>query len=470
MPIGYSADNHSGYLGSTIVQIKDPAVKQITPAYVTDDGDGPVEEYDGELAEGFRVRPARVATAEPIGPVEPIEPRGDDMNPNEAVIVDAVRTPVGRRGGVLSQWHPADLLGRTLSHLVGRAGIDPHDIDDVIAGCVLTQDQQWGNIARHAVLAAGLPESVPAVTVDRQCGSGQQAISFAAQGIASGYYNVVIAAGVESMSQVPLPAAFVPGAPLGPWYSPAELARYGGELRPQGESSELMNQKFDITREELDAFSQRSHARALAATAAGAFRDQMVPLTADPAGVGARVIDRDEGIREHIDPEKMAQLRTAFAADGRTTAANSSQVSDGAAALMITSRAYAEEHGLRARARFRSLAVAGADPVVQFSAILESSRRALAQSGLSIADIDRFEVNEAFAGVPLMFQKEFGVADDQLNVNGGSVAIGHPLGSTGARMMTDLLVELERSTSLLGLLTVCEAHGTANTTIIERLD
>lgn len=392
------------------------------------------------------------------------------MQVREAVIVDGVRTPVGKRGGMLSNWHPVDLLAHTIDNLLHRNRFDPSLIDDVIVGCVLQQEQQAGNLGRHAVLAAGLPESVPAVTIDRQCGSGQQAISFAAQGVVSGGYNLAIACGVESMSQVPLPAAMIPGAPLGPHYSSRELARYKGRLVAQGLSSELMNRAFGITRQELDAFSARSHARAFTATARGRFASQMVLVNTDPDDVTSPIITADEGIREHIDPDKMASLQPAFDADGATTAGNSSQLSDGAAALLIADHEFAVQHGLRARARFRAMTVAGADPVIQFTAILEATRKALKASGLSITDIDLFEVNEAFAGVPIMFQREFNVRGDKLNVNGGSVAIGHPLGSTGARMLTDLLCELERTKKTLGLQTICEANGTANTTIIERMD
>ncbi len=391
------------------------------------------------------------------------------MSIREAVIVDAVRTPVGKRGGALSQWHPVDLLGHTLRNLMDRNDIDPMLLDDVIAGCVLQHDQQSSNIGRHAVLSAGLPESVPAVTVDRQCGSGQQAVTFVAHGVMAGGYRLAIACGVESMSQVSMPSAFQPGAPLGPQYGPLELARYDGALLAQGPSSELMNFQFNLSREDLDAFSIRSHERALAATRAGRFRAQLVPITADPHDPSGPVIDADEGIREHLDPAKIASLRAAFTTDGRTTAANSSKLSDGAGALLIADREFAAEHGLRPRARFRALTVAAADPVVQFTAVLDATHKALAAAGLAAADIDLFEVNEAFAGVPLMFQREFGIDDDKLNVNGGSVALGHPLGSTGARMLTDLLCELERTGGRYGLQTICEAHGTANTTIIERI-
>lgn len=387
----------------------------------------------------------------------------------EAVIVDAVRTPVGKRGGALSAWHPVDLLGATLKELVVRSGVEAEKIDDVIAGCVLTHDEQSSNIGRHAVLSAGLPESVPAVTVDRQCGSGQQAVAFAANGVGAGSYDLAIACGVESMSQVELPTSLQPGAPLGRQYSPVELARYDGGLMPQGPSSELMNTEFELSRDELDEFSRRSHERALAATRDGRFETQLVPLRRDPLDTSSEPVTADEGIRAELDPEKMASLRPAFGEGGMTTAANSSQLSDGAAALLIADREFAEANGLTPRARFVVHAVAAADPVIQFTAILASTRKALERSGLSVEDIDLFEVNEAFAGVPLMFQKEFGVPDDKLNVNGGSVAVGHPLGSTGARMMTDLVNELERTGGRYGLQTICEAHGTANTTIIERL-
>ncbi len=387
----------------------------------------------------------------------------------EAVIIDAVRTPVGRRGGALSQWHPVDLLGHTIATLVERAGVDGALIDDVIAGCVLPAGEQSGNIGRHAVLAAGLPESVPAVTIDRACGSGQQAVSFAAQAIMAGSQELVIACGVESMSRVELPSSMTPGAALGPQYSPRELDRYAGNLLAQGASSEIMNTRFGLTRQALDDYSMRSHERALAATREGRFEGGLVPIPSDPADDASPHVKADEGIRDSLDPAKIASLPTIFAEDGRTTAANSSQISDGAAAMLIADEAIAEAHGLRARARFRALTVAAADPVIQFTAILAATRKALDRSGLSASDIDLFEVNEAFAGVPLMFQQEFDVPDDKLNVNGGSVAIGHPLGSTGVRMLTDLLNTLEARGLRYGLQTICEASGTANTTIIERI-
>ncbi|SHU87249.1 thiolase family protein [Mycobacteroides abscessus] len=384
------------------------------------------------------------------------------MRAHDPVIVDAVRTPVSRRGGSLSEWHPVDLFALTLRTLVDRNPLPPSDIDDVIAGCVLQFGEQTGNLARHAVLAAGLPESVPGVTVDRQCGSGLQAVGFAAQAVASGMQRVVVAGGVESMSRVPMPPAMVPGAPLGPQYSDAEKARYGGRLTAQGPSAELLNATFGLTRDELDEFAARSHERAAAAWRAGRFDGDTVQPSAD------ELPRRDEGIRV-VDRAKMASLRPVFAADGTTTAANSSQLSDGAAALLITDRRYAEGRGMAPRARFRAISVAGSDPVIQFTAILDATDKALKTSGLSISDIDLFEVNEAFAGVPLVFQKVFDVPEDKLNVNGGSIAVGHPLGSTGARMLTDLIGELERRDARHGLLTICEATGTANTVIVERI-
>ena len=380
-----------------------------------------------------------------------------------------MRTPVGKRNGALSKWHPADLLAAAIKDIVARSGIDATDVDDVIAGCVLTHDQQSSNVARHAVLAAGLPESVPGVTVDRQCGSGQQAVTFAAACVAAGIYDLAIAGGVESMSQVKLPDSFVPGAPLGPQYSPLELRRYDGKLMPQGRSSELMNDKFDLSREALDEFSRRSHERALEAQQQQRHQQQMVSLRRDSLDDTSDEVTGDEGIREHVDMAKMASLKPVFADNGKTTAGKSSQLSDGAAALLIASRKYAEEHKLPIRARFVTHAVAAADPIIQFTGILAATEKALSQSGMSVDDIDLFEVNEASAGVPLMFQQQFDIPDDKLNVNGGSVAICHPLGSAGARMLTDLLNELERTGKMYGLQTICEAHGTANTTIIERL-
>ena len=382
----------------------------------------------------------------------------------EAVIVDAVRTPVGKRGGQLRDWHPVDLLAHTLTHLVDRAGVAPDSLADVIVGCALQRGEQTGNVARTALLGAGLPIGLPGTTLDRQCGSGQQSVHFAAQGVRSGEYDVAIGAGVESMSRVDLGPLFDPSGPRGEWYGERALARFEGNLPAQGPSAELVVAKWGYTRDQLDDFAVRSHQRAAAATDAGHFASQLVPLE----GVDGPMT-RDEGIRAAPDRQRMAALTTVFDPAGAITAANSSQISDGAAALLVADRSYAEAAGLRARARIVSMAVAADDPVLQFTAILGATRAALDRAGLTIGDIDLVEVNEAFAPVPMLWRDEFGYPDDQLNVNGGSIAIGHPLGSTGGRLLTQLLDELERREARYGLLTVCEAAGMANATVIERL-
>lgn len=387
----------------------------------------------------------------------------------EAVIVDAVRTPVGKRGGQLRDWHPVDLLAHTLSHLVERTGVDPDRLSDVIAGCVLQRGEQTGNVARNALLGAGLPVGLPGTTLDRQCGSGQQAVHFAAQAIKSGEYDFAIGAGVESMSRVDLGPLFTPGGPLGDWYGERALARFDGNLPAQGPSVELVAKKWGFTREQLDAFSVRSHRLAAAATDAGHLASALVPLDGTAKAGATAPMTRDEGIRADVDPERVASLQPVFAPDGVITAGNASQMSDGAAALLVAERSAAEAAGLRPRARIVSMGVAADDPVLQFTAILPASQKALDQAGLSIGDIDLVEVNEAFSPVPLLWRQEFGYPEDQLNVNGGSIAIGHPLGSTGARLLTQLLGELERREARYGLLTICEGGGMANATIIERI-
>jgi acetyl-CoA acyltransferase len=386
------------------------------------------------------------------------------MHTREAVIVEAVRTPVGRRGGQLADWHPTDLLARTLRTLVDGSGVEEGSLADVIVGCGRQVGEQSGNIARWAALGAGLPEDLPATTVDRQCGSGQQAVHFAAQGVRSGEYDFAIGSGVESMSRVDLGPLFRPEDGLGPWYGEQSLARYEGNLYAQGPSAEMVVRAWGFSREELDAYSAESHRRAHVATEAGRFAGQLVPVDGRDGPM-----TRDEGIRAAIDPARMAALRPVFAPDGVLTGGNSSQISDGAAAVLVADRAAAESAGLRPRAVIRAMAVAAGDPVLQFTAILSASRKALDSAGLTIHDIDLVEVNEAFAVVPLLFQREFGVDSDRLNVNGGSIAIGHPIGSTGARMMTDLLAELEHCGGRYGLLTVCEGGGMANATILERI-
>jgi acetyl-CoA acyltransferase len=384
---------------------------------------------------------------------------------SEPVIVDAVRTPVGKRGKALGDWHPADLLAHTLSALIERTGIDPEMVDDVIAGCVRQVGEQSMNIARNAVLGAGFPETVPATTIDRQCGSSQQAVHFAAQGIMSGSYKVAVACGVESMSRVPLGEAFDVGGPMGPWYGGYTTSRYDSELVNQGTSAEMIAKKWKLSREELDEFSVESHRRADRATEEG----QVVPVPIRTEDGSVVQMVRDEGIRNNLDPEKMASLEPVFDPEGVITAGNSSQISDAAAALLIMERGFAERLGLRPRARFVSFALAGVDPIYMLTGPVPATRKALERAGLDIEDIDLFEVNEAFACIPLMWQHETGADMEKTNVNGGSVAIGHPVGSTGARLMTVLLNELERTGGRYGLQAMCEGGGQANGTIIERL-
>lgn len=387
----------------------------------------------------------------------------------EAVIIDAVRTPVGKRGGQLRTWHPVDLLAQSLSTLTERTGIEPSALSDVIVGCAIQSGEQAGNVARNAILGAGFPVSLPGTTLDRQCGSGQQAVHFAAQAIKSGEYNFAIGAGVESMSRVDLGPLFIPGGPRGQWYGERALARFNGTIPAQGPSAELIIKKWGFTREQLDDYSVRSHQRAGAATDAGYFASQLVPVEGTSKDGVVTAMTRDEGIRSAIDPARMATLTPVFSPEGSITAGNASQTSDGAAALLIADRAHAEAAGLRPRARIVSMAVGADDPVLQFTAIIPATQRALDQAGLRISDIDIVEVNEAFAPVPLLWAHEFGYPQDQLNVNGGSIAIGHPLGSTGARLLTALLNELERRDARYGLLTICEGGGMANATIIERI-
>ncbi len=388
----------------------------------------------------------------------------------EVVIVDAVRTPVGKRGGQLRDWHPVDLLAHTIAYLVDRTGIDAARLADVIVGCALQRGEQSGNVARNAVLGAGLPVSLPGTTLDRQCGSGQQAVHFAAQAIKSGEYDFAIGAGVESMTRVDLGPLFVPGGGRGDWYGTRALARFDGDLPAQGPSVELVAKKWGFTRQQLDAYSVQSHRRASAASDAGHFASALVPLDGTDKNGNTVALSRDEGIRFDIDPERVAGLQPVFSPDGLITAGNASQMSDGAAALLLAERSAAEAAGLRPRARIVSMAVAADDPVLQFTAILPASQRALDQAGLTIGDIDLVEVNEAFSPVPLLWREEFGYPEEQLNVNGGSIAIGHPLGSTGGRLMTQLVNELERRQARYGLLTICEGGGMANASIIERLD
>jgi acetyl-CoA acetyltransferase family protein len=385
----------------------------------------------------------------------------------EAVIVDVVRTPVGRRGGMLKGWHPVDLLAFTLTALTERTGIEPRLVDDVIAGCVSQVGEQSINVARHAVLAAGFPESVPATTVDRQCGSGQQAIHFAAQGVISGAYDIAIACGVESMTRVPLGSSL--GQPPGDPHGKGVRARYSHGLVHQGISAELVAERWHLSREDVDAFGLESHRRAAQATAAGWFAAEIAPIPVEGEDGTRQQISRDEGIRADTSMEKLATLKTAFRADGVVTAGNASQISDGAAAALIVERSVAERMGLRPRARIVAFSLAGDDPIVMLTGPIPATRKVLDRAGLGMDDIDLFEINEAFASVVLAWQKETGADLGRTNVNGGAIALGHPLGASGVRIMATLVNELERRRGRYGLQTMCEGGGLANGTIIERV-
>jgi len=386
-----------------------------------------------------------------------------------AVIVDAVRTPLGKRNGRLKGWHPVDLAAEVLCALMSRNDLDPALVDDVIMGCVSQTGEQGLNIARSAALAAGFPDTVAGTTVDRQCGSSQQAIHFAAQGVMAGAYDVVVAAGVECMSRVPMGSSIMngPGMPFGPRLT----RRYeeAGGLVPQGIAAELIAEKWAIGRDELDAYSVESHLRAARATDEGRFAGEIVPVAAVGEGVGRKLVDSDEGIRRDTSVEALGALKPAFQAGGRVTAGNSSQLSDGAAAALITSEARAAELGLVPRARFVSFALAGVDPVTMLTGPIPATARVLERAGLGLDDIDVVEMNEAFAAVVLAWEREHPTDMSRVNPNGGAIALGHPLGCSGARLMATLVAELERSGGRYGLQTMCEGGGMANATIVERL-
>ena len=380
-------------------------------------------------------------------------------------MVGAVRTPVGRRNGGLAGVHAVDLGAVVLRALVERSGIDPMLVDDVIMGCVSQIGEQSVNVARNAWLAAGLPEEVPATTIDRQCGSSQQAVQFAAQGIMAGGYQLVVAGGVEHMTRVPMGSTMSgPGVPFGP----AMHERYHGRLVPQGISAELITEKWGLTREEQDEFALRSHRRAAAAQDAGHLGPQLVPVEAP--GSDAGWVRADEGVRRDTSMEKLAGLKPAFRPEGQVTAGNSSQISDGAAALLLASRAAAERLGLRPLARFVGFALAGVDPVLMLTGVIPATERVLSQTGLGMDDLDVIEINEAFASVVLAWGREVEPNWERVNPNGGAIALGHPLGASGARIMTDLVGELERGGGRYGLQVMCEGGGMANATVLERLE
>jgi acetyl-CoA C-acetyltransferase len=380
----------------------------------------------------------------------------------EAYIIDAVRTPVGRRGGGLSQVHPADLGAHSIRALVERTGIDPAAIDDVVFGNVDSIGPQAGDIARTCALVAGLPEHVPGTTVDRQCGSAQQAVHFAAQAVMSGTTDLVVAGGVQNMSMIPIGAAMVAGQAYGhdtPFSaSPGWQARYGDQEVSQFRGAELIAEKWDISREDMEEFAVQSHTRALRARAEGRFEQEIEPL-------GDCTFD--EGPREP-DWDKIRSLPTLIEG-GRLTAAVSSQISDGSAALLVASERAVKDHGLKPRARVHHLSVRGDDPVYMLSAPIPATAYALERTGLTPDDIDLVEINEAFASVVLAWQKETGFDLAKVNVNGGAIALGHPLGATGARLMTTLINELDRTGGRYGLQTMCEGGGQANVTVLERL-
>jgi acetyl-CoA acyltransferase len=376
----------------------------------------------------------------------------------DAVIVDAVRTPVGKRGGSLAGVHPVDLSAHVLDALVARTGLDPALVEDVVWGCVSQTGEQAVNVGRNAALAAGWPEDVVGVTIDRQCGSSQQAVHFAAAGVIAGQYDIAVAGGVESMTRVPMLCTVTqgPGEPFGP----RMIKRYDGGLVPQGVSAEIVAERWSLTRTQLDEIAVRSHASAAAARASGSFDAELAPVE----GFGT-----DEGIRPDSTLETLGGLRTVFREDGVVTAGNSSQISDGAAALLLTTSEVAARHGWRPLARLHAFATAGVDPVTMLTAPIPATARALDRAGLRLDEIDAFEVNEAFASVIGAWLAETGADPARVNPRGGAIALGHPLGGSGARLMTTLVHHLAQTGGRWGLQTMCEGGGMANATVLERL-
>jgi acetyl-CoA acyltransferase len=388
-----------------------------------------------------------------------------------AVIVDAVRTAGGKRNGKFRNWHAVDLASESLKALQQRNDLDPALVEDVITGCVMQVSEQSLNIGRNAVLAAGWPESVPATTIDRQCGSSQQALHFAAQGVMAGAYDVVVAAGVESMTHTPMGSSVVRdfGFPFGP----RMMKRYEavGGIVSQGHGAEMVADQWGLSREDLDTFAVRSHQLAARATAEGRFENEIVPVPVhdDEGNDTDELVTADEGIRPDSSVEVLATLKSAFMEGGKITAGNASQITDGSAAVLIMSEEKAAALGYTPRARFHAFSLAGVDPVTMLTGPIPATRTVLERAKLSMDDIDLIEINEAFASVVLAWEKELHADMDRVNVNGGAIALGHPLGASGAKLMTTLLNELERTDSRYGLLTMCEGGGMANATVIERL-
>ena len=391
-----------------------------------------------------------------------------------AVVVDAVRTAGGKRNGKLRNWHAVDLASEALKAVAERNKLDPAQVDDVIIGCVMQVSEQSLNVGRNAVLAAGWPESVPATTIDRQCGSSQQAVHFAAQGVMAGAYDIVVAAGIESMTRTPMGSSVV--RDLGFPFGPRMMARYTGEdghsqLKGQGIGAEMIADQWGITRQELDAFSAQSHQRAARATAEGRFENEIIPVAVrDDEGTDTdEIFATDEGIRPDSTVETLGNLKPAFKEDGKVTAGNSSQITDGASAVLIMSEEKANALGLRPRARFHAFALAGVDPVTMLTGPIPATTSVLKQAKLTIDDIDAVEINEAFASVVLAWEKEHHPNMEIVNPNGGAIALGHPLGASGGKLLATLLNELERTNGRYRLLTMCEGGGLANATVIERL-
>ena len=382
---------------------------------------------------------------------------------SEAFIIDAIRTPVGKRNGGLSKAHPGDLGAHVIKALIDRTKIDPLTVDDVIFGCVDTIGPQAGDIARTCWLCAGLPDDVPGTTIDRQCGSSQQAVHFAAQAVMSGTQDLIVAGGVQNMSMIPIGSSMTIAQPLGfehPFAgSKGWNKRYGGKIVSQFQSAEMIAEKWNISRDDMEAFAFESHQRALRAIDEGRFNREILAY---------EEVTTDEGPRRDTTREKMATLKT-LAPNGRITAGVASQISDGASAMLIASERAVKQYGLKPRARIHHLSVRGADPIWMLTAPIPATANALAKAGMKIDDIDLIEINEAFASVVLAWQKETGADPAKINVNGGAIALGHPLGATGTRLMSTLLCELERTNKRFGLQTMCEGGGQANVTIVERL-